>query len=1174
MQKFTHENNIVKSFILLFLSLFMYAPNFAQNGKPEEKIDPAFRHLIEQSKLEASKKSITSLFKIEPTKGFAYKGAPVEERFECIIYTSNARALRDKGIVINSVLPNFSTAWVTLSQVTELASLSTVKFIEAPLQDKLHNDVSVGNTGASLLHQGKLNNTSYKGKNVIVAVYDGGIDWDHLDFRDPNDTTKSRILRIWDQTLTANTAAGEAPPAGFSYGVEYTQTQINDEIDGTPANIVRERDFTGHGSHVTGTAAGNGASLATRKYIGMAPEADIVFIKGGEGSFTSAREIDGMTYLKNLAASLGKPIVLNMSLGGQGGPHDGTLANEVAVDDFTSVPGRAVVISAGNDNGTNLHNRMVLQPGASSSVSFNVPAGTTGTDVFQFTTWAKGTPDITATVTAPGAGGTATCVAGESKGVLVMNDSFRINLTNMLYVTNGVRYVNTYITRNGTNSTSPAGTWTLTITNNSASPVTMDGWLNYTNTVFAATNVIGGDNEYMVGSPGNATSAITVASFAAKNNWYSYPTPGAFTFTTKRSDSISTFSSHGPRRDEVLKPDITGNGEVVISCLSSNTTTYATSSITNAGLYAKNQGTSMSAPGTAGAVALLLQANPGATATQIKNLLTSTATKDVMTELNGATPNPVWGHGKMDLFKAASSLFNCGPAERKTYKYDSSTRNGQETGSTFSTNRVAVRFTPDMTGKLAGTFFHTSTTATGLFIEVRSNNAGTPGGLLGSTNLDSAFVTRYAWQYIDLSNLNIAITSGTDYFIIIGRSATNTTNWSLRGEALAVDGRSFQSADAGVTWLPITTLDLKIRSVVYNNTQAVGTIAATNSSDTRNIGTSNQFINSNCALIAQLVPSGLNAVSGNVTSKVWIEGAVPTFNGSPYVARHYEVTPAANTATATGKVTLYFTQQEFNNFNAHPSSILDLPSNPLDVVGKANLKIGQYPGTSNDGTGLPGSYTSTPKVIDPADGDIVWNAESSRWEVSFDVTGFSGFIAQSNQFSLPIAVEYFRGNRQGAANMLTWKINCTGGTSVFEVERSVNGADFKNIGSLTATQAACLQPLSFKDDQPFAGNNYYRIKIKASGEARYTNTILLQTDRSLTNSLYPSLINKGGSVQVNFTGAKGALLIIDAAGRLVYSTILTSGVQTLSLPIFTSSIYFYSIKNENGSATKGKLIIE
>ena len=151
-----------------------------------------------------------------------------------------------------------------------------------------------------------------------------------------------------------------------------------------------------------------------------------------------------------------------------------------------------------------------------------------------------------------------------------------------------------------------------------------------------------------------------------------------------------------------------------------------------------------------------------------------------------------------------------------------------------------------------------------------------------------------------------------------------------------------------------------------------------------------------CRLLAVISPMGPSPVNGSINSWLWIESSIPTFSDQPFVARHYEITPLTNASTATGKVTLFFTQEEFNDLNNHPGSTLNLPVGPSDASGKANLLVVKYNGTSNDGSGLPGSYTGGATIINPADTDIIWNSSASRWEVSIDATGFGGFFVQTN----------------------------------------------------------------------------------------------------------------------------------------------------------------------------------
>jgi len=146
----------------------------------------------------------------------------------------------------------------------------------------------------------------------------------------------------------------------------------------------------------------------------------------------------------------------------------------------------------------------------------------------------------------------------------------------------------------------------------------------------------------------------------------------------------------------------------------------------------------------------------------------------------------------------------------------------------------------------------------------------------------------------------------------------------------------------------------------------------------------------------KIVPSEPNPVSGNIVNKLTIDGSVHTYLGHPYVQRHYDILPAINPLIATATVTLYFTQQEFDNFNAYPDHGPDLPKNSDDNSGKGNLRVYQYHGFST--SGLPGTYSGTGIEINPVDDSIVWNSDAQWWAVTFAVNGFSGFFLSTTGF--------------------------------------------------------------------------------------------------------------------------------------------------------------------------------
>jgi serine protease AprX len=107
-----------------------------------------------------------------------------------------------------------------------------------------------------------------------------------------------------------------------------------------------------------------------------------------------------------------------------------------------------------------------------------------------------------------------------------------------------------------------------------------------------------GDAPRTVGSPGAAEHALTVGA------------------SGKMSDGLvlAPFSSRGPNLSGILKPEVVAPGVSVISADAGTTSGYVSGS-----------GTSMATPFTAGAVALLLDANPSLNPAEVKNLVTATA---------------------------------------------------------------------------------------------------------------------------------------------------------------------------------------------------------------------------------------------------------------------------------------------------------------------------------------------------------------------------------------------------------------------------------------------------------------------------------------------------------------------------------------------------------------------
>lgn len=924
-----------KKTAILFFFLVITSISFGQN---DEKLAPAFRFLKERQLSKNPNSTIPSLFSKSESKRKNRMTGINESGYNCIIYTKSPEVIKANGIAIQSIHTSFVTAWLNLDQISTVSTLPEVDFVDTPKIVKKNNDISVASTGAALLHAGKLDNTIYKGNGVIVAIIDTGIDWDHPDFRNPLDQTKSRILRIWDQTLTPTT--GEAAPVGFSFGVEYTQTQINDEIDGTPVGFVREKDTDGHGTHVAGTAVGNGAALST-KYSGLAPNADIVVIKAGEGTFNTSNLISALDYLKNLATSLGKPIVVNMSLGSQNGAHDGTDPLEIAIDNFTdTAAGRIVVVASGNENGDNLHKRILLSGLATTSISMQVPAASasTSTDVFQFTLYANDTSTLSASVTAPD-GTQATALS--NNGTTIFGGKAKVYLSNYIDSESGDRKVQVYVTRT-TTATDVSGVWTISLTNTTANSLTIDGWLDTKGDDFLNMTLTGGDSNYLIGTPGSATKAITVGAYMAKLDWYASSGSG-YSYNVGNQEAICAFSSIGPRRDNVQKPDITANGQAVVSCLSSdsglaNSDPYM---VVN-GLYRVEQGTSMATPAVTGCVALLLQKKSNATFGQIKNAITTTATKDSFT---GTTDNNTWGSGKIDVYKAASSFSYCQPLARTTYNYEQAYGSTTNYSYNLSSKRAALRFTSTSDGNLGGVYFKTTTgnTLMSLTVELRTNNAGFPGTLMGSLPITASKISKNTWNYFDLSSLNVTVANATDYFLVLVPGSTDTFGL---GQETTNSSRSYTSTN-GTTWTSVA--NLRIRPVVYANTGSlIPSITRTSAAGTE---TQAKCINTPITPITFTTIGATGATFSGLPAGVtgtWSANTI-TISGSATVAGTFtyvvNLIVGCNVVSATGTLTINDVPTISNVAVVTPNSVSITGLNFVVGTQQPTVSIGGVVGT-------------------------------------------------------------------------------------------------------------------------------------------------------------------------------------------------------------------------------------
>ena len=362
--------------------------------------------------------------------------------------------------------------------------------------------------------------------------------------------------------------------------------------------------------------------------------------------------------------------------------------------------------------------------------------------------------------------------------------------------------------------------------------------------------------------------------------------------------------------------------------------------------------------------------------------------------------------------------------------------------------------------------------------------------------------------------------------------------------------------------LIVVSAELSKTVTVYEFSLVNNTLATTTTIVNATQSTTTTF--GNCtSLVAKVnqITTDPNTITGTVTSTVWIEPTVPTSAGKPYVQRHYEITPASNAATATGIVTLYFTQTEFDNFNADPASTLDLPTGPSDVVGIDNLQIIKYSGTSNNGTGLPATYTSTPTPINPANADIVWNSTFNRWEISFTTNGFSGFFVQTDLSILAVNWLTITGKLSTTNQaILNWKVQ-ENNVIKYSIEKSTNANNYTEIGGVNSAGNG-TNNYSYTDNQPITGTTYYRIKqTDLNGKISYSSIVKLSINKTKIATVYPNPTAEIITLQVsnNYINTKATLY--NSFGHLINTISVTNNSTTINVTTLLPGVYWFKLKD-------------
>ncbi len=563
--------------------------------------------------------------------------------------------LEQYGVVVESQFEslNLVTATIPVSQLEELANEDAILYIEmaTPIYPQL--DLAHIESGVDKIHMGTDQSTRpFLGKNVVVGIIDYGFQYTHPAFYNA-DATATRIERVWEQETANGTR-----PTKFNYGREYTAASdiLDKKYDSQVDNI-------GHGMHVAGIAAGSNNQYNCG-YSGVAPESRVVLVSYRMNQVSTSLA-NAVEYIFNYADEIGRPAVINMSLGQQTGPHDGTSTLDKVLDELQG-EGKIICGAVGNDAKRKIHMSKEFTEEDTLARSFadfyyKSPRQVT-VDM-----WGEFNKNFEVKAIVYDADNdtvlyhsdyfsTANSEAKSFFGLMKSEDG-KTNVVNVKFtITTEINPLNQkpHIMFIPNVLALPAGNVYVGFELKAKDGGVVHAWADGSTGGLSNKGLEGwidGDNQYTVNEiGGTAKRVISVGAYTTREHEKFKETLG----------HRCNFSNIGPTADGRIKPNILAPGSAIISSITnspnvmpSTTAFIEASSVKFNGdthYYGYMDGTSMATPYVTGVIATLLEHRWELTPEEAMNILAETARSDEFTGSN--LPNNEMGYGKIDAYKA------------------------------------------------------------------------------------------------------------------------------------------------------------------------------------------------------------------------------------------------------------------------------------------------------------------------------------------------------------------------------------------------------------------------------------------------------------------------------------------------------------------------------------------
>jgi hypothetical protein len=181
--------------------------------------------------------------------------------------------------------------------------------------------------------------------------------------------------------------------------------------------------------------------------------------------------------------------------------------------------------------------------------------------------------------------------------------------------------------------------------------------------------------------------------------------------------------------------------------------------------------------------------------------------------------------------------------------------------------------------------------------------------------------------------------------------------------------------------------------------------------------------------------------------------------------------------------------------------------------------------------------------------------------------------------SLPAVLVSFDAVKQSTGVAISWKTQQEQNTKVFLIEKSIDGASYKAIGSVPAAgNSSTPLSYSFNDASAVSGIVYYRVRIvDLDGKEGFTPVKAVRASANAVKlGVYPNpAVSVANVVVDNAEQVSFSLNIFNRNGQLVAQQRAAAGTNAVNVDVsrFAAGDYMIDVQFANGNRQSSKLIV-